>query len=208
MITLKAEHLLELARLAEILKQVPRTGWSISGVVAQRQESVAEHSFGTVFLCSILGSHILSQGVDLDLAKATAIAAIHDLTESLTSDIPKTAVLLGGEDMQKGRIAAEDSAMLRIREIGGEAAEGIATLWSELQKRQSIEARLVRGCDILDMLLHAIALEESGVDPLILDHFFRSSEHEIKGLDLALVHEFYVILEAEHRRKLNSTSQR
>lgn len=200
---MKPESILNLAKSAELLKQVLRSGWSVAGVAAHRYESVAEHTFGTIFLCTVIGSALDAHGLNVDLAKATKMAAIHDLAESFTSDIPRTAMLAGGEKMQEGREAAETDAISRIEERGETAATGFSSLLRELRSQESIEARLVRGCDILDMLIHAVVLEESGVEPRILDRFFRNSENEVLELDLPVIPDIYRILKTAHEERLS-----
>jgi hypothetical protein len=66
----------------------------------------------------------------------------------------------------------------------------------------SLESRIVRGADILDMLLHAITLERGGTKAKTLDQFFSSSHDQIERLDLEIVTSIFRILLLEHKANL------
>ncbi|MCA9944767.1 MAG: HD domain-containing protein, partial [Anaerolineales bacterium] len=68
------------------LKRTPRTGWVQRGV--PNAENVAAHSFGVVFAAMVLAQVVEEE---LDLGRLLAIAALHDLPEALTTDIPTPA---------------------------------------------------------------------------------------------------------------------
>lgn len=133
------------------LKQTSRTGWGQRGV--QGAESVADHSYGVAFVVLILAPY-LDQPVDL--GKALAMAVLHDLPEALTSDIPAPAWRLmpdGAKPMTEARA---------IQQILGNsrAADQLLPLWQELKECQSVEARLVRDADKIDLHLQALTYEE------------------------------------------------
>jgi len=133
------------------LKQTARTGWGQRGVVDA--ESVAAHSYGVTFIVLILAP-LMSQPVDL--GKALAMAVLHDLPESLTSDIPTPAWRL----MPKGvKPRVESEAMERI--LGGATgADELLATWRELHEYESAEARLVSDADKLDLYLQALIYED------------------------------------------------
>lgn len=68
------------------LKRTTRTGWARRGV--PDPENVAAHSYGVAHITLIL-AQLLEQ--PLDLGRALAMAVLHDLPESLTTDIPRPA---------------------------------------------------------------------------------------------------------------------
>jgi putative hydrolase of HD superfamily len=68
------------------LKRTPRTGWVQRGV--PNAENVAAHSFGVVYAILVLAPLV---NTDINLERALAMAALHDLPESLTTDIPTPA---------------------------------------------------------------------------------------------------------------------
>ncbi len=68
------------------LKRTPRTGWVQRGVVGA--ENVAAHSFGVVYAILVLAPLV---DANINLERALAMAALHDLPEALTTDIPTPA---------------------------------------------------------------------------------------------------------------------
>ncbi|MFX1415706.1 MAG: HD domain-containing protein, partial [Promethearchaeota archaeon] len=76
----------------------------------------------------------------------------------------------------------------------------LQSLWAELQEGKSIEARVVRSSDLLDMLVHAITLERSGVDSEILQGFFEPSKKKLEKIGIELSLGLYGLLESKHRK--------
>jgi putative hydrolase of HD superfamily len=116
-------------------------------------ESVAAHSHGVAFIALVL-SRLVDES--LDLGRALAMAALHDLPEALTSDIPTPAWRYLPPGAKR---AAEERAMADIVE-GSEAGPELIALWEEMRAAESAEARLVKDADKLDMFLQALAYEE------------------------------------------------
>ncbi len=133
------------------LKRTARTGWAQRGV--PNAENVAAHSFGVVYVALVL-----AQVVDekVDLGRLLAMAALHDLPEALTTDIPTPA----WRYLPPGiKTEVERGAM---QEMLGETAFAPAfmDLWEELHAAQTPEARLVHDADKLEMYLQAIVYEK------------------------------------------------
>ncbi len=178
------------------LKEVPRTGWSLAGLTCHRSESVAEHTWSMSTISLILG-HTLKKKLKLDLERILIMALIHDFPEVKTSDIPRLATRLGGAEMERGKSEAEHRAMdLLMKPI--ENSDEFLEIWKEYEQGETMESRIVRGADRLDILIRVIRLESMGVSPLNLDHFFENSKNEIIGLDIPEILEIYEILEQKH----------
>ncbi|MGD9397051.1 MAG: HD family hydrolase [Candidatus Thorarchaeota archaeon] len=191
-------EIIELAMKGETLKKIGRSGWSLAGVDCARQESVGEHAFGTAFLSLLISKHLLGQGEELDFGEVLSMAIIHDLPESLISDIPRTAMELGGETFRDGKAKAEKTSMQKIAEKSSNFGDWLTTLWRNIEDRDSLEARIVGGADIIDMLVHAISLESSGVSPEILDQFFVKAHDIVKQLGLKIVNDIFRELYKKH----------
>lgn len=133
------------------LKRTTRTGWAQRGV--PRPESVAAHSFGVTYTVLIL-AHLLPDSSDS--GKLLAMAAIHDLPEGLTTDIPTPAwrFLPAGIKTE-----VERSAMQEILPDGPFSA-ALMPLWEEYQAGRTLEAKLVHDADKLDMVLQAYLYEQ------------------------------------------------
>lgn len=136
---------------ANQLKRAARTGWGQRGV--PDAESVAAHSFGVVFTALTLAQLV---NEPLDLGKLLALAALHDLPEALTTDIPTPAwrYLPPGikTDVERGAMAE----MLADTPF---AADWLR-LWEDLHTNKTAEARLVHDADKLEMYLQAWVYEQ------------------------------------------------
>jgi 5'-deoxynucleotidase YfbR-like HD superfamily hydrolase len=133
------------------LKRTPRTGWVQRGV--PNAENVAAHSFGVVFVALVLAQIIEEP---LDLGRLLAIAALHDLPEARTTDIPTPA----WDYLPSGiKTEVERGAM---QEMLAEAAfaPALMDLWEELHAAKTAEARLVHDADKLEMYLQATVYEQ------------------------------------------------
>lgn len=147
---------------ANDLKLLPRTGWLFAGI--QPPESVADHSYVTALLALALAeaintepaAHGLAQR--LDVARVVRIALLHDLAESVVTDLPKRSVALLGESAKHAAEAHALSAMTARLPGGGEWL----ALWREYDAGSSPEARLVRDADKLEMTHQAVRYTQQG----------------------------------------------
>ena len=133
------------------LKRTVRTGWVQRGV--PNPESVAAHSYGVIFATLVL-AQVMEESIDL--SRALAIAALHDLPEGLTTDIPTPAwrYLPAGV-----KTAVERHAMQDILQ-DTPYSSSLMTLWEELHTGETAESRLVDDADKLDMFVQALVYEE------------------------------------------------
>ena len=133
------------------LKRTVRTGWVQRGV--PNAESVAAHSYGVVFATLVLAQVMADP---IDLGKAMALAALHDLPEGLTTDIPTPAwrylPLNIKEDVERG-------VMQEILD-GVSFGNDLMALWEEMNGRKTPESKLVHDADKLDMYLQALMYEK------------------------------------------------
>ena len=141
-----------LLRQALCLKRVPRTGWLMRGLADV--ESVAEHSWGVALTTMVLAEGIEQQ---LDVRKALTIALLHDLPESILSDIPSPGTRYLPEGAKR---TAEESVFAELLDGLPDAAL-LREWWAEFENGSSLEGQLVRDADRLEMLLQANLYEES-----------------------------------------------
>ena len=144
------------------LKQLPRTGWLLAGIA--HPESIADHSFAVALLTLMLAETInldwAEQGLaqPIDVGRAVSLALLHDLAESVLTDLPKRSAELLGADVKH---AAEERAMRDLMtDIAG--AEGFVALWTEYDAASTPEARLVKDADKLEMVQQSLVYERSG----------------------------------------------
>jgi 5'-deoxynucleotidase YfbR-like HD superfamily hydrolase len=193
-----SQEIIVLARNGETLKRLGRMGWALAGVDSVRQESVGEHSYGTILISLMIAKALLHQGEQVDPSKVTMLATLHDLPECMTSDIPRIAMDLGGNLLQDGKKEAENKAIKLISKECEFFGEWLVNSWKDLEGKNSIEARIVLGADKIDMLVHAVSLETSGISPNILNRFFINSYASLKELRLSLVEDIFWNLYREH----------
>jgi len=147
---------------ANRLKVTPRGGWAVRGLTDV--ESVADHSFGVVFVAMTLAELIQEP---MDRAKLLTIALIHDLPESAITDIPTPALRYFPAGAKR---QAELNALADILD-GLTYRERWQNWWQEFEDRTSVEGRLVRDADRLELLLQAYVYERSSANSS-LDEFW------------------------------------
>lgn len=154
-----------------VLKRLPRTGWLLNGV--QPCESVADHTTGVTLLTLALAGAINADwqaaGLDrpIDAGRALTLAVLHDLAESVVTDLPKRSTQLIGAETKR---RAEAEALGSI--IAGLPTDNDYTiLWMEYAAVSSPEARLVHDADALEMVHQALQYERAG--HRTLDEFWR-----------------------------------
>ena len=137
---------------AGAMKNLPRTGWRLAGI--KDCESVADHAFRVVLVALVLGD--LVEGVDRD--KLLRMALLHELPESLVTDLPLKSVQLIGRDAKRN---AERDAWSQLLPPG-KARDEWSALWEEFEAGLTLEARLAKVADRLEMLLQAYEYERVG----------------------------------------------
>ncbi|MFQ5855625.1 MAG: HD family hydrolase [Anaerolineae bacterium] len=140
-------------RAANRLKLVPRAGWLLRGV--QPAESVADHTYG-VALTALLLADLIDETVDRE--RLLILALLHDLAESITGDIPSPASRFFPPGAKE---SVEEQAVISLLQ-DWPAGEDYVELWQEYQEVSTVEGRLVRDADRLEMLLQSDAYERAG----------------------------------------------
>ncbi len=152
-----ARKLLDIVLECIDLKSIPRMGWAVRGI--RNGESVAEHSYAVALLTMLLADRIDDT---IDQAKLLKIALLHDLPEYMLGDIHAPATRMLGVEAKE---AAEERILEKLfsRIDGGDA---YVRLWKEFADRSSVEGRLVRAADKLEMFTQAYRYEEEGTRTL------------------------------------------
>jgi putative hydrolase of HD superfamily len=158
-----------LATLIELqrLKRLERTGWTLRGL-PNGTESVASHSFGVGVTAMILADEVKARGLEVDCERVLRMALLHDWAETRVGDMPKTATNYFGADVRK---VAETQAFADIVSGVGPYELEYKKLYQDYEQRRSLEARLVKAADVIDLLIQAYALEHSGARGL--DEFWQ-----------------------------------
>ena len=157
--------LIELQRL----KRLDRTGWTLRGL-PNGTESVAAHSFGVSVTAMLLADKLIARGISVNAEKVLRMALLHDWAETRVGDMPRTGTLYFGSEARKKAETAAFSDV--VNEVDCEGT--YASLYNDYERRESLEARLVKAADVLDLLIQVLALERAGARGL--DEFWEVAE--------------------------------
>lgn len=174
--------LIELQRL----KRLERTGWTLLGL-PNGTESVASHSFGVGVTAMMLADEVKARGLEVDCERVLRMALLHDWAETRVGDMPRTASNYFGADARR---TVETKAFADIVNGLGSLESKYQTLYQEYEQRNSLEARLVKAADVIDLLVQAYALERAGAKGL--DEFWEvahEADFKLPAIAQAVVQE-------------------
>lgn len=171
-----------LSRLGR-LEALPRTGWLFSGVT--RPESIAAHSFEVATLAMWLADYV---DAEVDRGRLATIALAHDAGEALLTDLPSPVKTRIGKPAVE---AAEADALRTVFESGHARW---AAAWEEYRERDSVEARLVKAADGIQMRVRA--LQYASQNRGDVSRFFAGSPEDYEFDIVARIHE---LIEAHYR---------
>jgi putative hydrolase of HD superfamily len=115
-------------------------------------ESVAEHAWGVTLLALLLLDMV---DEELDREKVLTTALIHDLPESVLSDIPSPVQPY----FPPGAKSKAEGSVLRGLFASVPTGDRLVSWWREYEEETSPEGRLVKDADRLEMLLQAYLYE-------------------------------------------------
>lgn len=173
MSTEAAAEVVDVTQLLDRLARLPRTGWLLAGV--SPAESIAEHTFGVAVVCTMLVDDLRARGVTVDGEKVLRMALLHDAGEAFTGDIPMPA-------KDDALDEALDRATMAL--LGRTLPAPLLALVQEAEACTTLEARVVKAADKLQMLVKALTYEQQGRAKL--DAFFGNSKtRKDTGVELA-----------------------
>lgn len=154
------------------LADLPRTGWLLRGV--SPCESIADHSFGVALTALLLTDELRAAGESVDGERVLRMAIVHDAPEAKTGDIPmpsKTAEL--------DRAVTE----LETRLVSQLLPERLARDWAEAEAGETLEAKIVKAADKIQMMVKVIAYERQRGAHL---HEFWDNRKNFRDMELPL----------------------
>ncbi len=164
---------------ASDLEKLPRTGLLLRGV--KNGENVAAHVFETAILTMLIGDYL---GEPVNMEKMLRMALIHELAEARITDIPyRTMKYLSYEDKSK----MEKNAFKDICE-NMLNSEKYRDLFEEFETRSTIESKLVRAADKLQMMMKVYLCEKEGYGNLDV---YWENEENFKDFDAPLAEQIY-----------------
>ncbi len=131
---------------AGMLKKTPRTGYQFLG---SGSESVAEHSFRTAIVGYVLAT--MEEGADID--KTVRMCLFHDLPEARTGD---------HNYVNKKYVRVDEERAIRDQTRGLPFGDDIVTLTDEFNVADSLEAKIAKDADQLDLILELKGHLDSG----------------------------------------------
>ena len=118
----------------------------------------------------MLADEVKARGLEVDCERVLRMALLHDWAETRVGDTPKTATNYFGAEARK---TAETRAFDDIVSGVGPCEPEYKTLYRDYEERNSLEARLVKAADVIDLLVQAHALEHAGARGL--DEFWQAA---------------------------------
>jgi putative hydrolase of HD superfamily len=185
-----ARDILAYCRSLGRLKNTQRAGWRLRGI--KDCESVADHAYRATHLVMVLADALAAQGLSIDAARALRMAQVHEIGEAILGDIPQTADTPLPPAVKHD---AEAAAVARLTSPLGAVGAEYRRLWEEFEAGETIEARLVRAADKLEMLLQAQEYETVGYR--CLDEFWSGAATRRHFGEFPVVAEIVALLESE-----------
>ena len=185
------EGIVDFVRKIERLKKVERSGWK-SWVGIENPESVAEHSFASAVLAMCIAD---LKG--LDAQKLVLMLLLHDIHEEIIGDYDYFAKKRIEENELK---KLEEEAIRKILEgLPEKLAENYLAIWTEFQEQKTIEAKIAKEIDHLEMIFQALEYENEGYNKDKLSVFWENAEEKFKDEDLKQIFQLL-----KKRRNLNA----
>jgi len=158
---MKAEAILSFIEEIGILKSLPRTGWLIHGI--KNGESIADHCYRMTLLSMVLADTLVAKGMKIDTEKVMRLSLLHEIAEARIGDIPFTVLTYIPEEVKE---TGERKAVTSMLEKFGSIGKWYQELWEEFEQNETIEAKLVRAADKLELMIQVLEYEKLGYQSL------------------------------------------
>jgi len=137
----------------EILHRLQRTGYVMTGVT--NPQTVGTHTFG-VALWSMLLVERMENKEEISMEKVLKMAVLHEAAEARISDIPRPGREIIGDK------TVSDSERKIAKDILKDFPEEWINTWNEFEDAETLEARVVKAADKLEMMHKILCYEKHG----------------------------------------------
>lgn len=162
---MEARKLIEIMRTAERLKDATRHSWTSQG----RRESVAEHSWRLVLLACLVREDF----PEADWEKVLTMAALHDMGEAFTGDIPAFWKTDADREIE---VNCQQRWSAEIPEPYGSR---FSALFAEMEAMETLEAKIVKALDKMETLIQHNEADISTWIPLEYEKNLVYGEREV-----------------------------
>ena len=183
------EEIVDFVQKTGLLKKVKRSGW-ISWVGVERPESVADHSFRSAILAMCIAD---LKGLNTE--KLMRMLLLHDVHEAIIGDYDYFAKRkIGRSELKKKELEAIEKMLENLPE---KLKQKYLSIWLEFEEQKSLEAKIARQIDQLEMVFQALEYEKEGYSKEKLDVFWENVREKLSDESLKRIFE---ILEKERGR--------
>jgi len=179
------ERIVDFISEIDVLERLPRMGFALQGVV--HAESVAAHCYG-VALTAMLMVDAMEEPVHVQ--RVLRMALLHEVSEARITDLPyRTMTYI--DPLTKS--AAESAA---AQDLLGPVNETYLSLWEEFEAAQTLEARVVRAADKIQMMIKVLRYDQEGRGDLT--DFWRNVEYNENDWGLRLATQLFREIRRRH----------
>ena len=134
-----ARALIDALTVAERLKDTMRHCYTKNG----RRESVAEHCW----LMTLAAFLMKDEFPEADMDRVLKMCLIHDLGEAFTGDVPAFEKTASNEQEEKRLLYGW------VASLPGDIAKEMLSLYDEMEKRETLEAKIYKAVDGLEAVI-------------------------------------------------------
>lgn len=163
------------------LKAHIRTGWLARGIGKAAVESVADHVSRTAFVAMILADKMGTKK-KLDLGLILRMAILHDLAETLLTDIDRQAWQYLGLHL---KAKVEEKAIRDIlRHIPSDIAQIYIRTWRVYSRAKCLEAKIVQASDKLELVIQALEYVKRGIPRENVEELVKDAKKRINSFGI------------------------
>ena len=134
-----ARALIDALTVAERLKDTMRHCYTKNG----RRESVAEHCW----MMTLAAFWMKDEFPEADMDRVLKMCLIHDLGEAFTGDVPAFEKTASNEQEEKALLYGW------VASLPGDIAKEMLSLYDEMEKRETLEAKIYKAVDGLEAVI-------------------------------------------------------